>query len=144
MGWPFELDICFLLTSQQVICQCFYRFCPYCFSKICISPQSRRGRWGDCFSLATERPAREKLQPLRGRALSKTSIIIAWYHYALIFSQVQIQGHFIDRHPCDAQPSSPRQCAHHLGLNTLYDTVLAAIDTFLDRSIFHSLGGEDL
>jgi hypothetical protein len=25
------------------------------------------------FSLATERPAREKLQPLRGRALSKTN-----------------------------------------------------------------------
>jgi cobalamin biosynthesis protein CobD/CbiB len=29
------------------------------------------------FSLATETLAREKLQPLRGRALSKTSIIIA-------------------------------------------------------------------
>ena len=57
----------------------------------------------------------------------------------LIFSPVQIQGHFSDRHPCDAQASPPRQCAHHPGLNKQYDTVLAAVDTFPDRSIFHSL-----
>ncbi len=62
----------------------------------------------------------------------------------LIFRPVLGQGNFIDRHLCDVQPSPPRRCAHHPGWNTQYDTVLAAIDTYSDRSIFHSLGDGDL
>jgi hypothetical protein len=72
MGWPFELDICFLLNSQQVICQYFYRFCHYCDFSV---SHRRAAEVAEeiVFSLATERLTREKLQPLRGRALAKSN-----------------------------------------------------------------------
>ena len=159
MGWPFELDICFLLISQYVFCQCFYRLVDLALClilRVCgydnLSPAPLR-----CFSGSLE---------LTGTA--EIDIILSWFFdpgeieikqgisqgrqshrfrpvglhpggRMLILSQVQTQGYFIDRHLCDARPSQPRQCAYHPGWNTQYDTVLAAVDIFLVRSIFHRL-----
>jgi len=46
MGWPFELDICFLLTCQYVFCQCFY--------DLYLTTEAQRTLRRLFFSLATD------------------------------------------------------------------------------------------